>query len=323
MVSPAAAAPAEAPRQPTLAHRAQYAALRTLIGGLSVLPFTTAAAIGGRLARIGRWPLGIRRDVVERQIAAAFPERSHEEVEELARRSYDHLGRLTVESALLPKLGSSGLMRLFEGAEGWDHLERGLAAGRGVLIVTGHLGNWELCGGYVAARGVALDVVVRRMGNPLFDRYLNATRRRIGMRVVYDNEAVRRLTRSMREGRAAALLADQGVKNLASTYAPFFGRPAKTPRGPAVLALRWDVPLLFVTAVRMPTGRYRCFIEELVVRRTDDREADVEALVLAFTQTLERYVRRFPEQYFWQHRRWKRQPPDTPVELRDPAVEVE
>ncbi len=305
---------------PTLAHRAQYLALRSFIAALGRLPIGAATEVGARLARLGRWPFGVRRKVVERQIAAAFPGMSPDEVRDVARRSYEHLGRITVESALLNRLGRHGLLALFDGEEGWEHIEQAMHSGRGFLIVTGHLGNWELCGGYVVARGLPLDAVVSRMRNPLFDRYLNDARRRFGFTVVYDQEAVRRLTRTIREGRAAALLADQAIKNLASTYVPFFGRPARTPRGPATLALRWGVPLLFVTALRQPNGKYRLYAEEVEKEETGDRERDVDALVRKFTQVLERYVRMAPEQYFWQHRRWKRQPPDTPVELRDPVV---
>lgn len=303
----------------TLAHRAQYMALRGLIAGLSALPMTAASAIGARLARLGRWPLGIRRRVVERQLAAAFPNLSADQVRNLARRSYEHLGRLTVETALLPSLGQQGVLDLFDGADGWELVDEAMQAGRGLLFVTGHLGNWELAGAYVAARGVPLDVVARRMGNPLFDGYLTRTRERVGMSVVYDSDAVRRLTRTIRDGRAAALLADQGVKNLSSTFVPFFGRPARTPRGPAVFAIRWDAPMLFAAALRQRSGRYRFCLEKLEVSRTGDRERDVDATVAHYTAVLEQWVRRYPEQYFWQHRRWKRQPPDTPRELRDPS----
>ncbi len=303
----------------TLSHRAQYIALRGLIAGLSALPITSASAIGARLARLGRWPFGIRRRVVERQLAAAFPDLTAEQVRDLARRSYEHLGRLTVETALLPSLGQQGVLDLFEGADGWELVEEAMEAGRGLLFVTGHIGNWELAGAYVAARGVPLDVVARRMGNPLFDGYLTRTRERVGMSVVYDSDAVRRLTRTIRDGRAAALLADQGVKNLSSTFVPFFGRPARTPRGPAVFAIRWNAPMLFAAALRQRNGRYRFCLERLEVARTGDRERDVDATVAHYTSVLEQWVRRYPEQYFWQHRRWKRQPADTPRELRDPS----
>ena len=105
----------------------------------------------------------------------------------------------------------------------------------------------------------------------------------------------------MREGRGVAFLADQGVLGLASTFVPFFGRPAKTPRGPAVFALRLDVPVVFGVALRQPSGKYRLVFEPVKVENTGDRDRDVDAIVAGYTATLERWVRRYPEQYFWHH----------------------
>jgi KDO2-lipid IV(A) lauroyltransferase len=156
------------------------------------------------------------------------------------------------------------------------------------------------------------------MANPLFDRYLTSTRQRIGMTVVHDEAAVRRVPRSLRDGRAVAFLVDQGAVGLASTWVPFFGRYAKTPRGPAVFALRSGAPIVFGTALRQPSGRYQLSFESVDVDPTGDREADVDRIVAAYTLTLERWVRRAPEQYFWHHRRWKHQRPGTPPELGDP-----
>ncbi|MEO7454633.1 MAG: lysophospholipid acyltransferase family protein, partial [Gemmatimonadaceae bacterium] len=198
-------------------------------------------------------------------------------------------------------------------------VERAQRQGDGILFVGGHLGNWELGGSFLAARGVPLEAVARRMQNPLFDEYLTKTRGQIGMTVIHDADAVKRVPRAAREGHAVAFLVDQGAVGLASTWVPFFGRLAKTPRGPAVFALRLKAPLVFGCAVRRPSGKYAMHFEEVVVQRTGDREKDVDAIVAAYTSTLERWVRRYPEQYFWHHRRWKHQRPGTPPELGDPS----
>ncbi len=306
-----------------LQHRAEYGALRGLVRALGAVPWDRAGRIGAGVGALGYRPLGVRRRVVERQIAAAFPELSREQVTELARRSYKHLGRSAIETALLPGLGQAGVLRLVSEVENWDMVERAHAAGRGIIIVAGHLGNWELAAAYIAARGVPLDVIVRRMGNPLFDRYLNQTREQLGVNVVYDAQAVRQTPRALKDGRAVGFVADQGVRGLASTFVPFFGRPAKTPRGAAVFALRFGAPVIFVAALRKTDGSYLVGFEEIPVVDFGDRERDVDAVVLRFTQVLEKWVRRAPEQYFWQHRRWRRQPPDTPPELLDPAAEPE
>ena len=117
-----------------------------------------------------------------------------------------------------------------------------------------------------------------------------------------------------------AFLVDQGAVGLASTWVPFFGRYAKTPRGPAVFALRLNAPIVFGVAVRRPSGRYQLTFEPIDVVDTGDREADVDRIVADYTLALERWVRNVPEQYFWHHRRWKHQRPGTPRELGDPLL---
>jgi KDO2-lipid IV(A) lauroyltransferase len=304
---------------PTASHRAQYAALRTAVTALDMLGLHRGSAIGARIGAIGYSPLGIRRAVVERQIAAAFPEWDGDKVRQVARASYESLGRTTIEAALVSSYSDGQILDLFERVDDWPVVERALALGRGVIVVTGHLGNWELGGAFLAARGVPLDAVARGMENPLFDAYLTRTRERAGMNIVHDADAVRRVPRSLRAGRAVAFLFDQGAVGLASTWVPFFGRMAKTPRGPAVFALRLDAPVVFGAAIRQPSGRFAIGFEAVRAERSGDLETDVDRIVAAYTQVLERWVRRTPEQYFWHHRRWKHQRPGTPPEIGDPA----
>ncbi len=307
-------------KKPTISHRAEYYSLRAMMKLLERLPWSVACSIGERMGRLGYWPLGIRRDVVEKQIAAAFPEWPRSRVRRTASDSYAHLGRTSVEAALLPSLGEKGVLGLVEQVDGWEHLENALAGGQGALAAAAHHGNWELLGAYLSARGVKVEVAVRGMGNELFGSYINENRERLGMTVIRDSEAVRRTARAIREGHLVAFLSDQGVLGLASSFVPFFGRPAKTPRGFAVFALRLEVPVCFIDALRLPGGKFRVVIEPVTAERTGDREKDVDALVARYSRILERWVRQYPEQYFWQHRRWRRQPAGTPAELRDPSL---
>ncbi|MDQ8173529.1 MAG: lysophospholipid acyltransferase family protein [Gemmatimonadota bacterium] len=313
-----AAAPSVTPKPATLSHRLEYVGARVAVFALGLVGWRAASWVGGLIARLVYKPIGIRRGVVERQIAAAFPELTPAEVEQVARRSYDSLGRTSIETAVLPGASRAEVLARVERVEGWELVEAALAKGNGLLIVTGHLGNWEFGGAYFAARGVAIDVVTRGMANPIFDAYITRTRRQIGMEVIHDKDAVRRTPRSLRDNHAIAFVSDHDALGLASTFVPFFGRPAKTPRGPAVFALRFEVPTVFVGVLRQPSGRYAILIEPVEVERTGDRDVDIDAIVLRYTQILERLVREYPAQYFWQHRRWRRQPPDTPPHLREP-----
>ena len=303
----------------TLRHRVQYAALRGAVGALDLMGFQRASAVGARLGALGYAPLGIRRAVVERHLRAAFPEWDAERVSHVARASYESLGRTFIETAVLPSYSRQQVLDLFERVDGWDAIEQARSLGRGVILLSGHLGNWEVGGSYIAARGVPLDAVTRGMENPLFGRYITRTRERIGMHVVHDADAVRVVPRSLRANGGIAILFDQGAAGLSSTWVPFFGRLAKTPRGPAVFALRLGSPMVFGAAIRQPSGRFVMSFEPVETVRTGDREADVDAMVAAYSNVLEKWVRKVPEQYFWQHRRWKHQQPGTPPELGDPS----
>jgi len=305
-------------RPATLGHRAEYVGLRCAVAAVERMGFRRAGRIGERVGRLGYRPLGIRRAVVERQVAAAFPDLPPADVRRIARAAYGHLGRTSIETAILPSYSPERIIDLFECVDGWSIVEERISRGKGLIIVTGHLGNWELGGAYLAARGLEVEAVARHMANPLFDRYLTRTRQKIGMHIVHDEDAVRRVPRSLRSGRTVAFVVDQGALGLASSWVPFFGRFAKTPRGPAVFALRLGAPIVFGAALRQPSGRYRLFLEPVDVVETGDREADVDRIVGDYTAVLERWVRRAPEQYLWHHRRWKHQRPGTPRELGDP-----
>jgi KDO2-lipid IV(A) lauroyltransferase len=298
-------------------HWAEYILLRVVVAVLGPLGIRRAGSIGAWLGTLGYWPLGIRRNVVMRHLNAFFPERSDAERVALARETYEHLGRTAIESVLMSRLGPESLHELFEGIEGWDVIERGRARGKGLVLVAGHLGNWELSGAYLSALGVKVAAVAKRQENPLVDAFVNRTRRRLGMVVVYDHESVRKLPRLLKEGYALGLIADQSGL-AAATHAYFFGRPASTPRGPAVFALRFNAPLIFVCAARQPSGKFILHLQEVEVTDTGNLDVDVEQTTQRFTSMLETWVRRYPGQYLWAHRRWKRQPDDTPPELREP-----
>ncbi|HSU95026.1 MAG TPA: lysophospholipid acyltransferase family protein [Gemmatimonadaceae bacterium] len=306
-------------RGPTLRDRAQYALLRAFAAVLGLLSWRAATNLAGHIGTLFYAPLGIRRRVAEKQIAAAFPELSSREVKRVARESYRHLGRVAAETALLSRLDTKGVLEHFAGADGLELIQTQVAEKHGAIVLTGHLGNWELAGAMVAAHGMPIDVVVRLMGNPLFDEFLSRTRARLGMTVVRDRDSVRQTPRALRAGRVIAFLADQSGLHIASSFIDFFGRPAKTPRGPAVFALRLNAPLYFGACIRQPDGRYRIHVREIVIERTGDTDNDVDAILNEYSRLLEQHVREAPEQYFWQHRRWKRQPADTPPELLDPV----
>ena len=303
---------------PTTAQRLEYVALRSAAFVLRPFGWRAASAVGAGVGAFVYRVLRLRADRVERAIRACFPEFPEPRVRAVAAASYRSIGRVMFESIYLSRATPAEVLGAFSGVEGRDVLEAAYAQGKGVILAAGHIGNWELSGAWLGASGLPVDGITMHMANPLADRFFARTRERLGMRVIFDDEAVRAVPRSLRENRAIGFVSDQSAKGLASTIVPFFGRPARTPRGAAVFAMRGDVPIVFISAIRQPDGRYLERFEAVPTVRAGDRDADIDATVLRYTQVLEQLVRAHPEQYFWQHRRWKGQPSDTPAHLREP-----
>jgi KDO2-lipid IV(A) lauroyltransferase len=289
-------------------HLAQYYALRGVVRALRTMGWRGAAATGEALGRFGFSAVRIRRDVAEQQIAFAFPEFTPTEVRRVARESYANLGRTSIEAALLPHQDRGFVLQLAGELTGWNVVEEALSLGRGMIMVSGHIANWELGGSWLAARGLKVAGVARRMKNRYFDDYITRTRGMLGLHIVHEKDTVRFAPRHLREGGTLGMLADQGAAGLAATFVPFFGKLARTPRGPAVLAIRLQAPLVFGSGHRRPDGRFHFRFERIAVPDTGNLEADVQSTVAAYTNALERAVRITPGQYFWVHRRWHHQP---------------
>lgn len=274
-------------------------ALRLAPGLLGRLPGRWAEAIGGTAGGLVRSPLGLRRRVAERQIAASFPGRPPGWVERVAREAYRHFGR---ELAATLSAADRGPAVLFERLENRGRLEEALgavgAAGRGAVVVTGHIGNWELLGACAGVLGRPLLAVARSHGLRL-DAELASIRRALGVETVLEGWAAR-LPAALAEGALVGLVADQhagphGVR------VPFLGRPASTHLGPARLALACEVPLHFAALLR-DGDAYRLELEEVSRPRGPDAPL---RLTRCWVERLERLVRTRPEQYLWSHRRWK------------------
>lgn len=285
----------------------EYAGARGLEAAFSVLPAAAAVRAGGALGQLAWRPLGIRRGVVTRQIGAAFPDRSREWLRSTARACYRHFGREIAALARLGRIDPETLLARTAGVRRARDRYRKVAGGGGAIVVTGHIGNWELAGAVLAAMGLPVTAVVRRQHNRRFDRHLRLLRRRLGIETVYMRQAARKLPGALASGAAVALVADQDAGSR-GRFVTYLGRPASTFRGPSRLALRYDVPLLFGAMVREADG-YRAILEEVEGGGGSGGEEAERGLTRRWVRRLETEVRARPEQYFWFHRRWKTRPP--------------
>lgn len=303
---------ADAPRRRRLRHSVEYGVLRVVAAVCGALPAVVADRAGTLLgwvaARVGR----PRWKVVTRQLRMAFPDATEQWRRGVARRSYAHFAREAVATFRLAGASRAEILKRTR-LVGGELLEEAAREGRGVMVVSGHLGNWEVGAAGVVARGFPMDIVVARQRNRRFDRYLTRARERLGVNVIPRGDAPRGVLESLAEGRVVGLMGDQDARR-AGVFVDFFGKPASTARGPAVLSMRAGVVLATFCATRLPgwRPRYEVRIEAVPEAEAEPgtgRAATIAARTRAFTRRLEVQVREQPCQYFWHHRRWKTPPP--------------
>lgn len=290
----------------------EYALARSLEAGIAAMPGRGARAAGGLMGRLAHHPLAVRREVVTRHLARAFPGRGEAWVEATARRCYLHFGREVGTLARARRLDPDELVAGSTGADRARRVLRSATGGDppGVLVVTGHLGNWELAGAYLAGLGLDVSAVVRRQKNRRIHRRLVRLRRGLGVEPVTMSAAGRRIPEALSEGGVVALVADQDAGSK-GVFVPFLGRRASTFRGPARLAREHRVPLVFGALVR-EAGGYRSLARTVWSPDAGRDPPDEDALTRAWVAELECAVRKRSEQYFWFHRRWKTRPGPDP-----------
>jgi Kdo2-lipid IVA lauroyltransferase/acyltransferase len=291
---------------PRLKHRLEFAAFRAAIAGGRRISEARAVAIGEAAGRTA-YRLGIRRDIVDQNLRVAFPDADEEWISHTGAAASAWLGRETMMTLRLSWTSPEEVIERTRPV----NVDKPIAdfhAGRGLIVVAGHLGNWEIGAATMAVRGYPVVAIAKRAANPLFYQKILAARARLGVGVIDFMRATRPTLQALREGKAVAFAADQHAGS-AGIWVPFFGRLASTFRGPALMALRTGAPMYLAHSLRMPDGVYELRFDAMHVRDTGDLEADVEWLTRSWVARLEAAVRAYPGQYLWHHRRWRQPPP--------------
>lgn len=230
---------------------------------------------------------------------------SQRELERVLRENFRHYGRLLCEFLVMPRWSSAPRGWRME-LRGTEVLDAALAAGRGVILVSAHFGNWELLAASLARAGYPLTVIAREADDAATNQLINSIRRQCGYRVIA-RRAVRAALECLRRNELLAIMADQNADS-GAIFVDFFGYPAATATGPAVLARRTGAAVVPVFACRRPDGTHQGDIFPPVdCPVTNDREADIRAITGRLTSIIEARVRATPEQWLWIHKRWKRQ----------------
>ena len=284
-----------------------YLAMRAGLALLGPWPRTAALGMGAALGRAARG-LGLRREVADRNLAQAFPALSAAERVDLARRMYAHFGRVATDSLRLTAGGPSAVLPFVRSFDGEDLLRSLAAEGRGAIVLTGHLGNWELAAAWAAAIGLPVAGVVKPPSNPWVADLVERSRRTMGIETIPLPEAKTAVPAALAAGKLVGLVADQGAMR-SHTWVPFFGRPTQTAEGPGLFAARTGAPVVFGAFLAEAGGGYRGYAELLDGAPQGDATDLIARIATLFRQRLEAAVRLAPEQYLWTHRLWDRAPP--------------
>jgi KDO2-lipid IV(A) lauroyltransferase len=289
---------------------AVYLIIRLLVCFIQMLSWGLAERFADLLAWLGYRVDRRHRLVALENLRHAFPGRySEPELHALVRATYRHFARLMIEIILTPrKLHVGNWKQHVEIIQDHKIVDR-LLSGRPLLIVTGHFGNWEIAGYVLGLVGFTTHAIARPLDNPFLDRFLRRFREYTGQKVLAKHGDFEQMQNVLAQGGVLATLGDQdaGQRGL---FVDFFGRPASTHKAIALLALEYQVPIAVSCAPRVGEPlRYHIVTEDVILPEEYAGRPDaVKAITQRFTEALERLIRRYPEQYFWLHNRWKHQP---------------
>jgi KDO2-lipid IV(A) lauroyltransferase len=284
-------------------------AFRALLVSTQLLPRSMLLALGGLAGRIAYAVDRRHRRVTVENLHLAFGDRlPAERLREIAVGCWIHFGRSIVDALSFRRFGPDAIGTIVH-YEGLENIRAAYAKGRGVLLFSGHFGNWELTAFMQGHLELPLVLITRPLDNPALERLLAGVRQSTGNRVVHKRDAVREMVRALRDKLGVAIVIDQDARGN-GVFVPFFGHLASTTPTLARIALRTGAAVVPTFSVPQPDGTYLVTYEtEVPIVQSGDRDEDTRRLTAECTAILERWVRRYPDQWLWMHRRWKTRPP--------------
>lgn len=291
----------------------QYAAVWLLLKGLGVLPRSFARSTAAALARCLYALQPKLRKTAEVNLRIAFPDWSDAQRDTVIRGMLRNLGWMAAEFARFPKYTKENVEQ-FVALDGHDKFLEAHRRGKGVLVLTGHIGAWELSSFAHALYGFPLHYMARPIENSRIDALVNVYRCRAGNRPIFKNESARAMLKILKDAGTIGILADQNTMPEEAVFADFFGKEASTTTGIARVALHTDAAVVPGYAVwDKALNKYRLRFEPRVeLIRTGDAERDIFENTQKFTKVLEEIIRKYPDQWVWVHGRWNTRPPGEP-----------
>lgn len=295
----------------------EYAAVRGLLGSLGLLPRRAALAAAMSLAAGGYYLLGGLRRVAMTNIAIAFPELDQTERVRLVKGGFRNLGRILGEFSQFPKATPESLKTIIEfqvDPAVYSEYQRLKSEGRGIIIVSPHLGNWEMLVFGWATYDGPMSYLARPLDNPLLEKLTADLRKKFGNRPINKTNSVMTAARVLRDEGLLGILADVNAHPKEGVFVPFFGKPACTSTGVALLAMRTNSAILPMCGTWDEEKQHYVAVHGKLIYAADtgERRSDILQTTAAFTAEVEKLIRRFPDQWLWIHKRWKTRPPGEP-----------
>ncbi|MDE3180729.1 MAG: lysophospholipid acyltransferase family protein [Acidobacteriota bacterium] len=290
----------------------EYAAAKAVLDLLGCMPHRTARWVCAALGALSYWLWPRLRSTGIRNLSLAYPDWTGRQRRKVLFASFQNLGRMLADFSHFPHWNRSNIGNLID-YDGFEHFERAAKLGKGVLFLTAHFGNWELGSFAHGVWGHPVNFVARRLDNPLMESLINHYRCLSGGRPIHKNDFARQALRALRRGESVGILMDQNMLPAEGIFVDFFGIPASTAIAPARIAQKEGSPLVLGLVIwDTKLRKYRLRFEDVGWIASPDPAEEIRVNTQHFTALLERYIRQYPTQWLWVHRRWKTRPPGDP-----------
>jgi KDO2-lipid IV(A) lauroyltransferase len=288
-----------------LKNKLEYLAFRLSYALVAPLPRPWTLALGAGMGKLAARVLHKRSTLARTNLRQAFPQKSPAECEQILRQMFRQLGISAMEMLLLPRLHQLRALEEYFDFEGLEHLHQAHRQGKGVILLSAHLGLWE-CGSIFLPRlGFPAAFVAKSMKNPRLDAYLTKVRQSSGCVGINAKQGARRILRALNENMVVGILPDQHARPRQAIRSRFFGRPAWTTPVIAQIALKTGAPVVSSFIYRQADNRYLAVFAPISTCDQQGNPLSTEACTQVFNDHIEAAIRRQPDQWFWLHRRWR------------------
>jgi KDO2-lipid IV(A) lauroyltransferase len=244
--------------------------------------------------------LGIRRRVAYQNLKRVFPDKDNDEIRKMLHGMYVNLAKNCAEIFVC---GFEGIQKKID-IEGWDNLIDALSLKKGVLLASAHMGNWELAGAFLSRKS-PLAIIYKKIRNPHYDDFVNRNRRQNGIIILDKKDSLRPVLKLLKQNYIITILVDQNAGRK-GVETDFLGSPASTFIGVAKISVMTGVPIVPAVAVRHKNGGHRLIFEKPIYPDNYDKsEISQKLLTEKASKQIEKNILRYPEQWFWVHRRWR------------------